>query len=73
MIQAIEASSASRVSSASANPMSRARACCAAGNRPARMAMNTRLSMPSTISSPVSVSRLAQICGSLSQSMLTLG
>ena len=52
---------------ASPNPIRRARFWRLAGNRPANIVMNTRLSMPSTISSAVSVKRLAQICGSFSQ------
>src|SRR6266481_4803995 len=70
MIQTIEASSARRVISANASPTCRARFWRSGGSRPARIAMNTRLSIPRTISSAVSVRRLAQICGSLSQSTL---
>ena len=71
MIQAIEASSPRREVSASANPICLARSCCSAGSRPARIAINTRLSIPSTISSAVSVKRLAQRPGSVSQSIPT--
>src|SRR5688572_21588782 len=63
-IQASVASSMSRVMSASARPTLRAFDCCSTGRRPARIEMNTRLSMPSTISSAIRVMRLAQICGS---------
>jgi hypothetical protein len=48
MIQAIEASSASRVSSASASPICLARFCRSAGSLPARIAIKTGLSIPST-------------------------
>ncbi len=41
---------------ASNRPMRRALACCATGNLPTKIEMNTMLSMPSTISSPVRVS-----------------
>src|SRR5215831_16846006 len=69
MIQAIEASSPRRVASASASPTCLAWFCCSAGSRPARIAINTRLSTPSTISRAVSVRRLAQSPGSVSQSI----
>ena len=72
MIQTIEASKARRVISASASPTCRARFWRSGGNRPATIAINTRLSMPSTISRAVSVTRLAQICGSVSQSIPAL-
>src|SRR6516162_9652265 len=72
MIQTIEASNARRVISASASPTCRARFWRSGGNRPATIAINTRLSMPSTISRAVSVTRLAQICGSVSQSIPAL-
>ena len=71
MIQVIEASNASRVISASDSPTCRARFWRSGGNRPATIAMNTKLSIPSTISSAVSVTRLAQTCGSVSQSIPT--
>src|SRR3954449_11098509 len=69
MIQAIEASKASRLSTASARPSRRAESRRSSGNRPTRIAMKTRLSIPSTISSAVSVTRLAQIFGSASHSI----
>src|SRR6516164_2812487 len=72
MIQTIEASNARRVISASASPTCRARFWRSGGNRPATIAINTRLSMPSTISRAVKVTRLAQICGSVSQPMPAL-
>src|SRR5437868_13388164 len=72
IIQAIEASNARRVSNASARPICLARFCCSAGNLPARIAIKSRLSIPSTISRPVSVKRLAQISGSIIQSIATL-
>src|SRR4051794_35601782 len=69
MIQAIDASSARRVSTASAKPSRRAEFRRFSGSRPTRIAMKTRLSIPSTISSAVSVTRLAQIFGSASHSI----
>jgi hypothetical protein len=60
-IQAIEPSSARRATSARANPSCRARFWRSAGNRLARIVIKTRLST-------VKVRRLAQICGSFSQS-----
>ncbi len=44
----------------------RARPCCAAGSFPARIEMKMMLSMPRTISSTVSVTRLIQRLGSVS-------
>ena len=74
MIHTMLASRPSRNPSASSRPIRRARPCCRSGRRAARMAMKIRLSMPSTISMTVSVSRLAQVWGSetwtrMSQSM----
>ena len=69
MIQTIEASNARRVIRASASPTCRALFWRSGGNRPATIAINTRLSIPSTISRAVSVTKLAQICGSLNHSM----
>ena len=66
---ASEHSSRMRVMSASARPTLRAFACCSAGSLPLRIEMKMRLSMPSTISSNVSVKRLIQICGSESHSI----
>ena len=57
-IQAIEASSASRVIRASASPICRPRACRSGGRRPAMIEMKMMLSMPRTISKNVRVSRL---------------
>ena len=48
---------------ASIRPIVRARFTWSAGSLPARIEMNTMLSMPRTISSAVSVSRAIQICG----------
>src|SRR3989442_1188191 len=55
--------------SARLRPVCRALACCSGGNLPARMEMKTMLSMPRMISSTVSVSKLTQISGLVSQSM----
>src|SRR6266705_6626972 len=63
MIHASAASRAMRVTIAPANPTRRARACCAAGSLPARIEMKMMLSMPSTISSTVSVSRPSHTSG----------
>ena len=72
-IQVMPPSSASRVPRATASPNLRASAWRSTFTRPTRTAMNTRLSIPSTISSAVSVRRPAQICGSLSQSISASG
>ncbi len=61
MIQTIEASSARRVISARPNPTRRAWDCRGSGSRPDRIAMNTVLSIPSTISIAVRVKRLAHV------------
>src|SRR5437867_7867687 len=55
--------------SARLRPVWRALACCSVGNLPARMEIKTMLSMPRMISSTVSVSKLTQISGLVSQSM----
>src|SRR5438270_615305 len=57
-----------RLTQASAMPKRRARLRCAGGKRLTEMAMNTRLSTPSTISSVLNVTSAIQICGSASQS-----
>jgi hypothetical protein len=67
--QATEASRVRRVISANPKPTCRAQCWNSTGNRLARIVMNTRLSMPSTISSAVNVKRLAQTSESVSQSM----
>src|SRR5689334_12681117 len=64
MSQLMLARSASRVMSARPRPNFRALSRRSGGRRFAVMAMKTRLSMPRTISSAVSVRRLAQIPGS---------
>ena len=50
-----------RISIARLRPTFRAAACWCLGSFPAKMARNTTLSMPSTISSPVSVSRATRL------------
>src|SRR4051812_39811547 len=62
-------SSRMRVTSARLKPSCRALPCCSLGNFPARIEMKTMLSMPKIISSTVNVTRLIQICGSLSHSI----
>src|SRR5688572_27202899 len=69
MTQLMLASSASRMTSASDRPMTRARSRCAAGSLSDRMAMKIRLSTPRTTSSAISVRRPTQTVGSLSHSM----
>ena len=66
-IQASVASSMSRVRSASDSPTLRPRERWCSGSRPVRIAMKTRLSIPSTISSAESVTSDSQICGSVIQ------
>ncbi|MNH34092.1 hypothetical protein D3C79_946630 [compost metagenome] len=61
--------SARRIISASDRPINRALSRCFGGSLSARMAIKTRLSMPSTISSTTSVSNPTQICGSIKNSM----
>ncbi|SUI57461.1 Uncharacterised protein [Serratia marcescens] len=62
-IQEITDSRPKRISNASDRPMTRALSRCLGGSLSAKMAMNTRLSMPNTISSTTSVSNPAQIEG----------
>ncbi|CUK22870.1 Uncharacterised protein [Achromobacter sp. 2789STDY5608615] len=68
--QAMLASRPSRISMASVRPIMRARLRCAGGSLSARMAMNTRLSIPSTISRMTSVARPSQAVGSDIQSKI---
>ena len=63
MIQLRLRSSSMRVNIASASPIIRARPRCASGKRPHKIAIKMILSMPSTISSPVSVARLIHASG----------
>src|SRR5262245_24316648 len=69
MTQAMPSSRMRRGMSARMMPRRRARGCWSFGSLPTSTAMNTILSMPSTISSAVSVSRLSQISGFANQSM----
>ena len=71
-IQEIENSSAMRMNSASDRPMRRALLRWFAGSLSARMAMNTRLSIPSTTSSSTRVTSPIQIFGSARNSMSNL-
>ena len=64
-IHAIVARSTSRVPSASVSPTLRASGRCACGSRSVRIAMKTRLSMPSTISSAASVTSETHTWGSV--------
>ena len=61
-IQAIDASNARRRRDRQRQPEPPRQSRRPSGNRPTRIAIKTRLSMPSTISSAVSASRLAQRC-----------
>ena len=70
MIQEMLASRPIRITRASASPIRRALACWATGSRPETIERKMTLSMPSTISSAVSVSRLAQAFGSESSSSI---
>ena len=63
MIQLRLRSSSMRVNIASASPIIRARPRCASGKRPHKIAIKMILSIPSTISSPVSVARLIHASG----------
>src|SRR5215208_3757632 len=63
-------SKARRKSSASDRPIWRARSASLGEQRATRTEMNTRLSMPSTISSVVSVTSAAHACGSVSSSSM---
>ena len=66
--QPMASSSRMRMPMAANRPTCRARACCSTGSLPARIEMNTMLSMPSTISRVVSVIRAIQASGSVSSS-----
>ena len=68
--QEIEASNSRRITMASRRPVTRARSRCEGGNLSARMAINTRLSMPSTNSMTTSVTSPAQIDGSAIHSIV---
>jgi hypothetical protein len=70
-IQEMTDSSPRRITSASDRPIRRALSRCFGGSLSARMAINTRLSIPSTISRTISVNRPAQIEGSIKNSMTT--
>ena len=70
IIHARESSSAMRESMASVIPMVRARARWWSGSRPTSTEMKMMLSMPSTISSAVSVTSAIQAFGSKSHSMV---
>ena len=59
----MEKSSAMRMTMASASPRKRARGCWSFGSLSTRMLMKTMLSMPSTISSTLRVSRAIQASG----------
>ena len=72
-IQEMTDSSPRRITSASDRPISRALSRCFGGSLSARMAINTRLSIPSTISRTISVNRPAQIEGSINNSMCDSG
>src|SRR5437773_5537832 len=72
MIQASTASSAMRVPIAPTSPIRRALPCCAFGSFPAIIEMKMMLSMPSTISSSVNVSKPTQASGCVSQLMAVL-
>ena len=69
--QEIEHSKITRVTSASVRPSLRALSCCSGGSLPARIEIKITLSIPSTISNAVSVSREIQICGSVSHSIIS--
>ena len=58
------ASRPKRINRASVRPITRARSRCSGGSLSARMAINTRLSMPSTNSSTIKVNRPSQAVGS---------
>ncbi len=72
-IQEMTDSSPRRITSASDRPIRRALSRCFGGSLSARMAINTRLSIPSTISRTISVNRPAQIEGSINNSMYDSG
>src|SRR5690606_30088079 len=68
--QARVSSSPIRVMHATAMPNLRANSRCSTGSRPTAMEMNTRLSMPSTISIVLRVSSRIHTCGSVTSSIL---
>src|SRR6476469_7768508 len=68
MNQVMPASMRTRNTSASDRPMRRAISLCSGGMRATMTEMNTTLSMPSTTSIALNAMKLAQICGSVSQS-----
>src|SRR5690606_11661357 len=70
---ASETSSAMRVMQATAMPNLRAKARWCSGRRPTAIEMNTRLSMPSTISSALRVTRVNQTFGSARNSRFMEG
>ena len=65
--RAIEASSPSRVISASPSPTRRASGCRSSGSRAAMIEMKIRLSIPSTTSIAVSVASAAHAAGSVAR------
>src|SRR5476651_742763 len=65
----ILASRPRRISNARDNPINRARSRCSGGSLSARIAINTRLSMPSTSSSTIKVNRPSQAVGSANHSI----
>ena len=67
----IDASSSRRITIASSRPVTRARSRCAGGSFSARMAIKTRLSIPSTSSITTSVMSPAQIEGSAIHSIFS--
>ena len=69
MNQAIPPSIIARNTSASDSPMRRAINRCGGGRRVIMSEMKTTLSMPSTTSIALKAMKLAQICGSVSQSV----
>src|SRR5690606_17100341 len=71
--KASETSRQMRVMQATAMPNLRAKARFSAGSRPTAIEMNTRLSMPSTISSALRVTRVSQTFGSARNSKLIGG
>src|SRR5579885_609888 len=71
MMKLSDASSSTRNTKASDRPMARALRACRRPSGAVNSAMNTRLSMPSTISSAVSVSSAAQAFGSDRRSIMS--
>ena len=70
MIQAMPPSMMTRKTRASESPICRAMRLRSGGRRDTKSEMNTTLSMPSTISIALKAMKLAQIWGSVSQSMI---